>query len=224
MVGALAAKVDPLLGLRHEWGHRGARARQAVRSAIARVDWVRFCPNRASADGAYHASVDSGWEGQQRAKRRRWGARIHRSRHASTLYRGKPLETSNPLAVWRKRSTRELGSDLVSHARIIPRAYCGSRRKQPVARDRTPRGGLDRGGKGVLRCCFSSSLSVLFSISRREGRGSGQARFLSPAALRSTSLIRAVHPGPEALKCSTTSGSSRNVSCVLTGFDFCGPR
>jgi hypothetical protein len=124
MVGALAAKVDPLLGLRHEWGHRGARARQAVRSAIARVDWVRFCPNRASADGAYHASVDSGWEGQQRAKRRRWGARIHRSRHASTLYRGKPPETSNPLAVWRKCSTRELGSDLVSHAGIIPRAYC----------------------------------------------------------------------------------------------------
>jgi len=130
--------------------------------------------------------------GQESAKRRRWGARIHRSRHASTLYRGKPPETSNALAVWRKRSTRELGSDLLSH-------------------------------ESLLRV-KKEKLSVLFSISRRGGRGGGQARFLSPAALRSTSLIRAVHPGPEALKCSTTSRSSRNVSCVLTGFDFCGPR
>ena len=57
--------------------------------------------------------------GQESAKRRRWGARIHRSRHASTLYRGKPPETSNALAVWRKRSTRELGSDLLSHESLL---------------------------------------------------------------------------------------------------------
>ena len=161
--------------------------------------------------------------GRSRAKRRRWSAYTSVAARLDPISR-RPAGNEQRLAVWRKRSTRELGTDLLSQARIIPRAYCGSIRKQPVARDRTPRGGLDRGGKGVLRCCFSSSLSVLFSISRREGRGSGQARFLSPAALRSTSLIRAVHPGPEALKCSTTSGSSRNVSCVLTGFDFCGPR
>lgn len=44
-----------------------------------------------------------------------------------------------------------------------------------------------------------------------------------PIASRSAALIRLCQPWPVALKCSTTSWSSRRVTWSLVGF-FCGPR
>jgi hypothetical protein len=92
------------------------------------------------------------------------------------------------------------------------------RQRRRVLRQRTGEPLLDRHGVPVDPggCSMNARTAIVRACS-------GQARFLPrPAALRRASFIRAIQPGPRPRKHSSTSGSTRNEICSLTGLDFCG--